>query len=207
MKVHTDYNGDSVGFLKRGDEISAWLAADLTENRLGEIDAYIQWDGGIIQGKHPSDIVANDGTYETVYRRSKYEPFQYMGQCRPNSTRNMNPALSRRIYVCSRYRAQDTRTMIQNVNDALTECRRIAAEGNIPVCPHLYYTQFLEESDPAQRAFGMQAGKEDLKQCDAMTVIIRDEYISEGMEEEMLLAANELGIPVNVKHINGTEKR
>ena len=208
MKTYKEYADKNfpTGYLKRCDEIDLALAMHLTDSRM-EFEEYAQWEDGAIQGKHPTDIIGCAGVYETVYRRSKYSPFQYMVQCCAGRIKNVSPMLSRKIYVCSRYHAQNLGAMIQNMGDALAECKRIAEEGDIPICPHLYYTQFLNDDDAGQMEFGVLAAKEDLKHCDAMTVLIRNEIISKGMESEMLLAANELGIPVNIREISGAEKR
>nr|WP_325300218.1 hypothetical protein [uncultured Dysosmobacter sp.] len=206
MKRFKDYPGNPVGFLKRGDEIDIALAMSLTEQGLGSFEEYREWDRGIIQNKYTSDIVADVGIYETIIRHNKYSPFIYLGQCERGAEKNENPALSRKIYVCSAYRSDDPSIMIRNVNDAMAECRKIAMEGDIPICPHLYFPQFLNEADPRQRAFGMQAGLEVLRQCDEITVLIR-ERISEGMDGELRFAANELGLPLNTKYLSETEKR
>lgn len=204
LKEYIDLNWES-GYLKRGDKIDIDLAMHLTDDRFNE-ETYETWDGGAIQGRHLADVIAGQGTYTTVYRVSKYEPFTFMGECFSGSLQNRNPALSRKIYVCSRYRANTKEEMDQNIADAKEECGIIAANGDIPIAPHLYFPQFLNDDDPLEREFGIQAGMRALEECDMMIAVIRDEVISQGMDSEMIRAANTFGIPVEI-HYYQTEKR
>lgn len=81
---------------------------------------------------------------------------------------------------------------------------------DIPVAPHLYWPRFLDEGNPEDRDYGLQAGMEALKRCDQMVVIIRqegpeDEWISQGMQAEITAAAK-MGIEPQFIYI-GKEKR
>lgn len=193
------------GYLKNADKIDVDLAMYLTDRRECQ-EEYESWDCGDIQSKHPSDVVNGMGTFSTVYRGSQYEPFVFMGECFPGSIRNVNPELSKKIYVCSRYRAESQEELGQNINDVKEECRNIVECGDIPIAPHLYFPQFLDDKDEVSREFGIRAGMRAMEECDGMIVIIRDEKISDGMHREMSYAANVLGIPVITKRID-TEKR
>lgn len=58
----------------------------------------------------------------------------------------------------------------------------------------MYFTQFLDDSDPCERRMGMDAGMELLEQCSEVWVFgIKNQ--SAGMKKE-IAKANELGIPI-----------
>ena len=63
----------------------------------------------------------------------------------------------------------------------------------MPMAPHLYFPQVLDDDDACQREFGMYLGLEWLKECDELWVIGR--RVSEGMKKE-IEAAKKLDIPV-----------
>ena len=65
----------------------------------------------------------------------------------------------------------------------------------LPISPHLYLPQCLDDNDPAERAAGIRIGQEFLKNCDE--VWQWGATVSEGMAAELALA-KELGIPVKV---------
>lgn len=106
----------------------------------------------------------------------------------------------KKVYICSRYRADDRHTVADNVKRALLACRCAAQAGFAPYAPHLYLPQCLDDNDPAERAAGMRIGQEFLKICDE--VWQWGETVSEGMAAEIALA-KELGIPVKV--FNGAD--
>lgn len=91
-------------------------------------------------------------------------------------------------YICSPYRGH----IADNVAYAKELTRLALDNGYAPVTPHLYLTQVLDESDPEQRAKGMAAGLELLKQC--RYILIGSRYgLSEGMMGEIQLAT-EIGL-------------
>lgn len=115
-----------------------------------------------------------------------------------------------KAYVCSKYRAKNEVEMQQHIMDAMEACRAVHERGDIPVAPHLYWPRFLDEGNPEDRDYGLQAGMEALKRCDQMVVIIRqegpeDEWISQGMQAEITAAAK-MGIEPQFIYI-GKEKR
>ena len=56
--------------------------------------------------------------------------------------------------------------------------------GLAPFAPHLLYTQFLDDSDPAQRELGISMGLRFMQTCDLVWVYT-DEGISGGMRAEI----------------------
>lgn len=108
--------------------------------------------------------------------------------------KNLAPIHAKMAYVCSKYRAKNEVEMQQHIMDAMEACRAVHERGDIPVAPHLYWPRFLDEGNPEDRDYGLQAGMEALKRCDQMVVIIRqegpeDEWISQGMQAEITAAA------------------
>jgi hypothetical protein len=101
----------------------------------------------------------------------------------------------KKVFICSRYRADEKHSIEDNVRRALYACRTAANKGCAPYAPHLYLPLCLDDSDPAERELGMAAGREFLAVCDE--VWQWGATVSEGMAKELALAA-ELGIPVKV---------
>lgn len=95
-----------------------------------------------------------------------------------------------RVFICSKY-AGDIK---HNVNVALALCRMAVKSGLAPFAPHLLYTQFLEESDPAQRDLGISLGLRFMETCGVVWVYV-GEGVSDGMRREMK-HARRLGKPV-----------
>ena len=43
----------------------------------------------------------------------------------------------------------------RNTESARQYCRIVLDTGKIPIAPHLYFTQFLDDNDPSERRIGM----------------------------------------------------
>ena len=86
---------------------------------------------------------------------------------------------SKRIYVCSPYRGNTAK----NVARAQVYCRFIYDKGFIPVAPHLYYPQFLDDKDPDERVAGMKYARGEINRCKELWVFGLN--ISDGMLEEI----------------------
>lgn len=104
------------------------------------------------------------------------------------------------VYICSPYRGETER----NLAYARVLTRFALKNSFVPVTPHLYLTQVLDEEDRMQRKMGMDAGKELLKHCGY--ILAGDRYgFTEGMFEEIHLAAQiglkELGLTKDGKLI------
>ena len=106
-----------------------------------------------------------------------------------------------RIYVCSPYRPMmeapelAKRELVDNIDRAKTACRLVADLGAIPICSHLFCTQFLDDSVASEREQGRRIGLEMLKDADELWCF--SEYISEGMMAE-IQEASHLGLPVRM---------
>ena len=106
-----------------------------------------------------------------------------------------------RIYVCSPYRPRmeppelAKRELADNIDRAKTACRLVAELGAVPICSHLFCTQFLDDSIASEREQGRRIGLEMLKDADELWCF--SEYISEGMMAE-IQEASRLGLPVRM---------
>lgn len=101
----------------------------------------------------------------------------------------------KKVYICSRYRADEKHTVEENVESALEACRYAASMGYAPYAPHLYLPRCLDDNNSRERTIGLMIGQEFLKECDEVWQWGTD--ISEGMAAELAIA-EELRISVRV---------
>lgn len=96
----------------------------------------------------------------------------------------------KRIYVCSPLRGNPE----DNIRNAQRYCEYVMREfGFVPIAPHIYFTQFLDDNIPEEREFGLKAGLSLLSDCDELWYF--GETISQGMYTEIRHAIRK-GIPV-----------
>lgn len=98
----------------------------------------------------------------------------------------------RLIYICSPCRGE----MEKNIIKARGYCREAVEHWPdvLPIAPHVYCTQFLDDTNLKERAVGMDMGISLLSMCDEIWVYGIDNP-SEGMRNEIAYA-KEHGIPV-----------
>ena len=70
------------------------------------------------------------------------------------------------IFICSPYKG-DT---VRNIQRAQRYCRMAVDEGYMPIAPHLFYPQFLDDDDSEERTLGMTFGLALLDLCDEIWV-------------------------------------
>lgn len=91
------------------------------------------------------------------------------------------------IYICSPLRpvssTNPTLELSANLRLARDACTLACYRGCIPIAPHLYFPQFLDDNDPSQRALGMSIGIQTIKHCDALWIVSK--RISVGMSAEI----------------------
>ena len=210
VKNLQDYikTGRDPAYLKNGDTVTEELARKLV--CMGDEDRCLDGEFEITQSRTVVDIIGGEGVYETIWRESPNHPWTYIGLCKAGMDKNLAPIHARMTYVCSKYRAKNEVELLQHIKDAMEACRTVHERGNIPVAPHLYWPRFLNEDNPEDRDYGLQAGMEALKRCDQMVVIIRqegpeEEWISQGMQAEITAAAK-MGIEPQFIYID-REKR
>lgn len=86
----------------------------------------------------------------------------------------------KKVYICSPLKGD-----IQgNIERARKYCREaLLNDGCIPIAPHTYFTQFLDDTNAIERTIGMECGIELLDMCDELWVF--GDTISEGMRAEI----------------------
>lgn len=98
------------------------------------------------------------------------------------------------VFVCSPYRGN----VALNTAMALEYCRQVAAEGNVPFAPHLFFTLFLDDNDPKQREAGLRMSLFMLALCDVINVYRPLHLATDGMRRE-IREAERLNMPIVVK--------
>jgi len=93
------------------------------------------------------------------------------------------------VYICSPLKGG----IKYNILRARAYCRFAFTVGCVPICPHIYFTQFLRDWDVFERAAGMRYGLEAMHEAQELWVF--GCRISEGMKAEIELA-EDLGIPI-----------
>lgn len=182
-------------YLKVGDKIDIEMAQEVIFDMDSDLE---KWDMGIVQSRSPVDILDEEGLYETIWRNNVLDSFIYFGHCKLNQKRNYNPALSKKIYVCSPYGAKTEKEIANNRRIALIACKAIIERGNIPVAPHIYFPQFLNDNKESEREFAIQAGFRAMNECDEIWICAPEEKISSEMKREIRYASNYLGIQMNL---------
>ena len=95
------------------------------------------------------------------------------------------------VFICSPLRGDYAENIKRTQYLCATAARRYDV---IPIAPHIYFTQFLRDSNPGERELGTQMGLELLGLCDEVWVDGMNDP-SEGMVAE-IEAARIAGIPV-----------
>ena len=91
-------------------------------------------------------------------------------------TINMPPC----VYICSPYKGDVKR----NKEYARILTRVAIEDGCVPITPHLYITEALDDEDPKERYVGLSVAMSLLRKCDR--IYIGGKYgISEGMKAEI----------------------
>ena len=103
----------------------------------------------------------------------------------------------KKIFICSAYRGD----INGNIEKAKEYCRWATVEcGVIPIAPHLFFPQFLDDSVEAERELGINIGLGLLKECSELWYF--GDSITEGMKKEIDMA-NQFGIPA--RHVPENE--
>ena len=96
----------------------------------------------------------------------------------------------RKIYICSALRGD----MESNIMKARAYCEYAVREhGVIPIAPHIYLTQFLNDEIAEDREFGLKAGLSLLSGCEELWYF--GDQITRGMTDEICYALSH-DIPV-----------
>lgn len=95
------------------------------------------------------------------------------------------PERNKKIYICSPLRGD----MEKNIQKAIHYCREAIRTNPeaVPIAPHIYCTQFLDDNVPSERAAGLDMGISLLDACSEIWVYGIDNP-SEGMKAEIQYA-------------------
>lgn len=94
----------------------------------------------------------------------------------------------KKVFICSPYRGD----VEGNIKKAAAYCRMACEKGYMPIAPHLYFTQFLDDDIEAERALGISMGMDLILLCEEVWVF---GCPTEGMAAEISFA-NERGINI-----------
>lgn len=108
----------------------------------------------------------------------------------------------RLVVIESPFRAISPEDHVRNVEYARACLRDALKRGDAPMASHLLYTQALDDGDPLQRSYGMEAGWAWFKVAQAV-VFYTDLGFSQGMNAALLLAES-LKIPVEQRWLGTT---
>ncbi|MCD8308909.1 MAG: hypothetical protein LUD19_03560 [Clostridia bacterium] len=101
------------------------------------------------------------------------------------------------VYICSPLKGDKLvplrEAITRNLKNATAFCNAAIESYAVPICPHLYFSQFLDDLNSSERNLGMEMGVELLKKCDEMWVFGKP---SAGMRAEIEIAES-LRIPIN----------
>lgn len=84
-----------------------------------------------------------------------------------------------KVFICSPMKGD----VEKNLKLAKFAARVLINSGYIPVVPHLYFPQFLDDNDQYERIKGIKMGVELMKECDRVWII--GTTITNGMEYEI----------------------
>ena len=86
------------------------------------------------------------------------------------------------VYICSPYSGD----VDKNIKNAYAYCRNVIKNGCIPIAPHLFFPQFLNDDNPEERELALSMNKELILRCDEVWVF--GDTVSKGMAEEIEFA-------------------
>ena len=107
----------------------------------------------------------------------------------------------RKVYICSPYASKGN--IHENVERAKKYSRKAVENMCIPVTPHIYFTQFMNDEVPIERAIALNIGRELVRECDEIWVFGE---AAGGMVAEIELA-KEIKLPMRFFTVHGTELR
>jgi hypothetical protein len=117
----------------------------------------------------------------------------------PKETKTRGITDMKMVYVCSPLKANEERSMEDNMNRAKEWCRQASELNVLPLAPHTIFTQYLDDTIPSQRNKGLEMGIELLKQC--KEIWVHGNTLSEGMISEIILA-KEMNKPIIAKDMD-----
>lgn len=104
-----------------------------------------------------------------------------------------------KVYICSPYKSRGN--VEDNQDAARLYSRKAIEQFKLPITPHIYFTQFLDDEKIFERAIGLNLGIKLLKSCDEVWVFGE---ITGGMVKEVEVA-KENRIPIRWFDERGVE--
>lgn len=105
----------------------------------------------------------------------------------------------KKVYICSAYSSQGK--IEENVQRAKNYSRMAIEKMCLPITPHIYFTQFMSDDVPIERAIALNIGLELIDECDELWIF---GTAAGGMDDE-IDKAKELHIPIREFTVHGTE--
>ena len=134
-----------------------------------------------------------------MYRNNEHYADPTFAEAYANIRRQMKTAAdSDWIYIASPYRGDVKR----NTENAKKYAAFAVRQGKLPLCPHIYFTQFLNDDAEDERSIGLNLALQMLKRCKEIWVF--GGYISLGMDREIRMAQR-WNIPVRFFDVNCKE--
>ena len=93
-----------------------------------------------------------------------------------------------KVYICSPYRGD----IENNLLKARKYCKYAIDKGYVPIAPHIYFTQFMDDNNSIDREKAFEINKELIKNCSQLWIC--DNKISSGMQFEIDYATA-IGVP------------
>ena len=108
-----------------------------------------------------------------------YDPTAYEALTRIDAEARAAHAFRPVVYICSPL----TGAVEENQTKTRTYCRFAVDNGYIPLAPHIYFTQFMNDANPKERDLALFMDIVLLSKCAELWVF--GEIISEGMSIEI----------------------
>ena len=147
----------------------------------------------IINGRYeaylPTIVTTNYDTEALIDRMTPRESHDSM-TARATIDRLMEMCNMKKVYICSPCRGDYE----NNIQRAKEYSRAAVEKGVIPVTPHIYLTQFMDDNVPEERELALKIGSELVLGCSELWAFGID-HPSAGMAAEIELAKAH-GIPV-----------
>lgn len=96
----------------------------------------------------------------------------------------------RRVIIESPYNATTTEGVKANIEFVRACCLDATRRGEVPFASHLFFTQFLNDQDPAEHKLGIEMGYDFWEKAD-LIVFYMDRGMSPGMKEALAKAFTE----------------
>lgn len=189
-----------------------FIRGDITDEKTIQnvIGTYDEVDdiavNGLVQNEnaYTKHYIGDKRLYQTFYRKTQIDPYQYAGLCELGKSCNMSPRAGEKTFIISRFRGETAAEEEFNIKLTKAVARKIYAAGDMPIAPHLYFPNFLKD-EGYERAWGIEAGHMLMDLCDSAVLIIVDHNISEGMQADIEYAVNKLAIKIKKYYFSKEE--